>query len=158
MLVDQLRRGAPYRQLLAALFLAGVRNVNPRPPGFALHCVFVIYSAHLISLEAPADARLLPLFYALDDFKASQDRDAHASTGDYTMQPLRGPLPSPERSSTELIAALEGWDFERAERAVSSLARSRSASEIFAILWRYGARDYRNIGHKAIYSANAYRT
>src|SRR4030095_5635383 len=25
-------------------------------------------------------------------------------------------------------------------------------------LWRYGARDYRNIGHKAIYVANAHRT
>src|SRR5215468_12579255 len=78
MAVEQLRRGVSYRQVLAALFLAGIRNVNPRPPGFALHCVFVIYSAHLISLEAPADSRLLPLFYALDDFKASQERDAKA--------------------------------------------------------------------------------
>jgi hypothetical protein len=34
--------------------LAGIRNINPRPPGFALHCVFVIHSAHIISLEAPA--------------------------------------------------------------------------------------------------------
>ena len=25
-------------------------------------------------------------------------------------------------------------------------------------MWHYGARDYRNIGHKAIYSANAWRT
>ncbi|HEX2523489.1 MAG TPA: hypothetical protein VHP35_15305, partial [Terriglobia bacterium] len=69
MVVDQLRQGVSYRQLLAALFLAGIRNINPRPPGFALHCVFVIHSAHIISLEAPADLRLLPLFFALDDFK-----------------------------------------------------------------------------------------
>ena len=62
MAVEQLRRGVGYRQLLAALFLAGIRNINPQPPGFALHCVFVIHSAHLISLEAPADSRLLPLF------------------------------------------------------------------------------------------------
>src|SRR5262249_40969110 len=48
MAVEQMRRGASYRQLLAALFLAGVRNVNPRPPGFALHCVFVIHAAHLL--------------------------------------------------------------------------------------------------------------
>ena len=66
MAVEQLRSGVSYRQFLAALFLAGIRNINPRPPGFALHCVFVIHSAHLISLEAPADSRLLPLFYALD--------------------------------------------------------------------------------------------
>src|SRR5882762_5509895 len=116
MVVEQLGRGVSYRQMLAALFLAGVRNVNPRPPGFALHCVFVIYSAHLISLEAPADSRLLPLFYALDDFKAAQERDAKAATGDYTMRTMRGPLPSPDRAAAELTAAMESWDIERAER------------------------------------------
>jgi hypothetical protein len=31
----------------------------------------VIHSAHVISLEAPADSRLLPLFYALDNFKTA---------------------------------------------------------------------------------------
>ena len=158
MAVEQLRRGVSYRQMLAALFLAGVRNVNPRPPGFALHCVFVIYSAHLISLEAPADSRLLPLFYALDDFKASQERDAKSKSGDYTMPAMSGAIPSPGRAAAELSEAMEAWDFGRAERAVVALARSRSANEIFAILWRYGARDYRNIGHKAIYLANACRT
>ncbi|MBI3680456.1 MAG: hypothetical protein HY235_08670, partial [Acidobacteria bacterium] len=30
--------------------------------------------------------------------------------------------------------------------------------EVFDLMWRYGARDYRNIGHKAIFVANAYRT
>src|SRR5262249_27531286 len=90
MVVDQMRRGTSYRQLLAALFLAGVRNVNPRPPGFALHCVFVIHAAHLLGLEAPSDARLLPLFFALDDFKTSQDRDARAPAGDFTMRSIRG--------------------------------------------------------------------
>src|SRR5258707_11346712 len=158
MAVEQFRNGVSYRQLLAALFLAGIRSLNPRPPGFALHCVFVIYSAHLISLEAPADSRLLPLFYALDDFKAAQERDAKAPAGDFTMRTMRGPLPSPERAAVELTAAMESWDIERAERAVVSLARNRSAGEIFAMLWRYGARDYRNIGHKAIYMANACRT
>src|SRR5881409_1201351 len=100
--VEQLRRGVSYRQLLGALFLAGIRNINPRPPGFALHCVFVIHAAHLISLEAPADARLLPLFYALDDFKAAQDRDAKAKGGDYTMPAMRGTLPSAAHAATEL--------------------------------------------------------
>ena len=158
MAVEQLRRGVSYRQLLAALFLAGVRNVNPRPPGFAMHCVFVIHSAHLISLEAPIDIRLLPLFYALDDFKASQERDAKSKGGDYTMPAISGAIPSPGRAAAELSEAMEAWDFPRAERAVVALARSRSANQIFAMLWRYGVRDYRNIGHKAIYTANACRT
>src|SRR5262245_40035558 len=111
MVVEQLRRGVSYRQLLAALFLAGIRNVNPRPPGFALHCVFVIYAAHLISLEAPADARLLPLFYALDDFKAAQERDARQPSGDYTMRTIRGSIPAPDKAAAELQAGMESWDF-----------------------------------------------
>src|SRR5215218_2446398 len=68
MVVAQLKGGVSYRELMAALFLAGIRNVNPRPPGFALHCVFIVHAAHLISLQAPPDSRLLPLFYALDTF------------------------------------------------------------------------------------------
>ena len=155
MFADQLRRGVPHNQLMAALFLAGVRNINPRPPGFALHCVFVIHSSHVLSLEAPADCRAFPLFFALDDFKTSQERDRRSSSGDYVMRALHGALPSSER---ELIAGLEAWDGERAERAAAGLVRGGSPEQVFRILWRYGARDYRNIGHKAIYVANAYRT
>ncbi len=158
MLVGELRRGVSYRQALSALFLAGIRNINPRPPGFAMHCVFVIHSANLIALEAPADARLLPLFYVLDDFKTSQDRDAKQPAGDYTMRALRGTLPSAGQAPAEFAASMEAWDMERAERAIVALVRSRGAAEVFRLLWRYGARDYRNIGHKAIYVANAYRT
>src|SRR5688572_16378955 len=109
-------------------------------------------------MEAPADSRLLPLFYALDNFKAAQERDARQASGDYTMQAIRGPQPAPERATTELHAAMEDWDAERAERAMASLARHRSAADVFEMLWCYGARDYRNIGHKAIFVANACRT
>ncbi|HYZ83044.1 MAG TPA: hypothetical protein VE621_01500 [Bryobacteraceae bacterium] len=157
-IVEQFRSGVSYRQAMAALFLAGIRNINPQPPGFALHCVFVIHSSHLISLEAPADLRLLPFFYALDNFKTAQERDRGQATGDYTMRATHGALSAGETASAELSAAMENWDVERAERAIVSLARSRSGSEAFDLLWRYGARDYRNIGHKAIYVANAHRT
>lgn len=158
MAVEQFRRGVSYRQMMAAQFLAGIRNVNPRPPGFALHCVFVTHSAHLMSLEAPADARLLPLFYTLDNFKAAQERDARQPAGDYAMRPMAGTLPPAERAAAELTAALEAWDGERAERAAAAVARHLGPSEALSQLWRYGARDYRNIGHKAIYVANAART
>ncbi|MBI2688300.1 MAG: hypothetical protein HYX27_18515 [Acidobacteria bacterium] len=153
---EQLRANVPYRQLMAALYLAGVRNVNPRPPGFALHCLFVMHAAHLLSLEAPPDLRALPFFYALDLFKISQERDARQN--DYVMAPLTGRLPSPDRAAAELTAAMEAWDQDRAERAAAVLARTRGANEVFELLWRYGVRDYRNIGHKAIFVANSYRT
>ena len=108
MAVEQLNRGVSYRQFLAALFLAGVRNINPRPPGFAMHCVFIVHAAHQLSLEAPPDSRLLPLFYTLDDFKASQERDAKQASGDYVMRETRGTIPGPERSFAELRAAMDG--------------------------------------------------
>ncbi len=158
MAVNQMRRGVSYKQFLAALFLAGVRNVNPRPPGFALHCVFVIHAAHQLSLEAPPDTRALPLFFALDNFKTAQERDTKSKSGDYAMAALGGRLPAPDRAAAELEAALEAWDGERAERAATVLASHRAPADIFATLWKSGARDYRNIGHKAIFTANVYRT
>ena len=53
---------------------------------------------------------------------------------------------------------MEAWDEERADRAIVTLVRTRGANEIVAGLWRYGARDYRNIGHKAIFVASFWRT
>src|SRR5437016_11290038 len=43
MMVEQLRRGLPYRNFLAALFLASVRNVSPQRPGFKFHCVLAMH-------------------------------------------------------------------------------------------------------------------
>ena len=39
-----------------------------------------------------------------------------------------------------------------------SLVRTAGANELFELFCRYGARDYRSIGHKAIYVANSWRT
>jgi hypothetical protein len=156
MMAEQLRRGCSYRQFLGALFLAGIRNVNPQPPGFKFHCVFVIHSAHQLSLDAPVEQRLLPLLWALDNFKASQQRDVNE--GDFHLGPVRGKLPSAGQAWNEFHQAMDAWDEERADRAIAALARSRGAHEIIEGLWRYGARDYRNIGHKAIFVANSWRT
>src|SRR5262245_48248037 len=48
---DRIRRGLTYREVLAALLLAGVRNIQPRPVGFKFHAVLVVNSAHLASLS-----------------------------------------------------------------------------------------------------------
>src|SRR5688500_10720043 len=156
MIVEQLRSGLPYRQFLAGLYLAGIRNVNPQPPGFKFHCVFVIHACHQLSLDAPAAERLLPLFWALDNFKISQQQDVEQ--GDFRLRPVTGKLPSAARAWDELHAAMEAWDEERADAAIVALVRSRGAIEVIEGLWRYGARDYRNIGHKAIFVANTWRT
>jgi hypothetical protein len=44
-----------------------------------------------------------------------------------------------------------------ADRAVAALARNAGATEVIELFWRYGARDFRDIGHKAIYVANGWR-
>src|SRR5262249_19560100 len=67
-----LHHGLSYRELLAALLLAGVRNIEPRPVGFKFHAVLVINSAHLASLASPDSDRWLPIFWAIDQFKRSQ--------------------------------------------------------------------------------------
>ena len=46
--VAELKAGLSYRELLAGLFLAGIRNIKPRPVGFKFHAVMVINSAHLL--------------------------------------------------------------------------------------------------------------
>ena len=47
---------------------------------------------------------------------------------------------------------------EAADPAIAALARSAGAKEVIELFWRYGARDFRDIGHKAIFAANAWRT
>jgi len=85
-IAGRVKRGLSYREVLAALFLAGVRNVQPRPVGFKFHAVLVVNSAHLASLAAPDSDRWLPLFWAIDSFKSSQERDVRE--GDWTMGPV----------------------------------------------------------------------
>jgi hypothetical protein len=154
--VARLKSGTTPRQLLAAIFLAGIRNVNPQPPGFKLHCVFAVQAAHQLSLDVGSEDRLLPLFWALREFKNSQAEDVRQ--GDFVLRKVQGELPAPEHAWQEFDDAMRTWDEPRADRAIVALVRSRGAHEVMEGLWKYGARDYRNIGHKAIFVANALRT
>ena len=79
----QLKDGLSYRSLLAGLFLAGIRNIKPRPVGFKFHAVMVINSAHLLGQTSAVSERLLPMFWALDNFKASQAQDVRE--GDWVL-------------------------------------------------------------------------
>jgi hypothetical protein len=54
--------------------------------------------------------------------------------------------------------AMDRWDEPAADAAVAALARSAGSNELFGLFARYGCRDFRSIGHKAIYVANAWRT
>ncbi|MGE0537472.1 MAG: hypothetical protein AB7O68_21060 [Pirellulales bacterium] len=154
----RVRGGLSYRELLAALLLAGVRNVQPRPHvGFKFHAVLVVNSAHLASLASPDEHRWLPIFWALDHFKDAQADDVRE--GDWTMGAVdEARVPAPSKARAALVEALDNWDVEAADAAIAGLARGAGADEIYELLFRYGARDFRDIGHKAIYVANSRRT
>jgi hypothetical protein len=153
----RIRRGTSYQQFLTALLLAGVRSIQPRPVGFKFHAVLVVNSAHLASLAAPDTDRWLPLLWALDNFKSSQA--ANQKQGNWSMPPVdESKLPPAHQAKERFIEAMDNWDEEGADRAIAALVRNAGATEIIELFWRYGARDFRDIGHKAIYVANSWRT
>jgi TAT (twin-arginine translocation) pathway signal sequence len=155
--LDKVREGTSYQRMLSAVFLAGVRNIQPRPVGFEFHCVLAVHAAHLAALAAPDADRWLSLFWALDEFKQSQA--VKKNKGAWTMPVLEeGKLPSADRAGKSFVEAMDAWDEEPADRAVAALVRSEGAGALFEAFTRYGARDFRVIGHKAIYVANAFRT
>src|SRR5947207_9399928 len=153
----RIKRGLSYPELLAALLLAGVRNIQPRPVGFKFHAVLVVNSAHLASSSSPDSDRWLPIFWALDYFKSAQAQDV--KEGDWTMRAVNeSKVPAADKAKEAFIQAMEDWDEAAADAAVSGLVRSAGAHEIFELFCRYGARDFRELGHKAIYVANSWRT
>ncbi len=156
-IADRIRHGVTYQQLLTATFLAGVRGIQPRPVGFKFHAVLVIHSAHLAALAAGDRDRWLPLFWAIDNFKSSQARN-QAEGGWMLPPPQESKLPPPHRARQRFTQAMDNWDEEGTDQAITALARAASPGEIIELLWRYGCRDFRDIGHKAIYAANGWRT
>ncbi|MGK0189059.1 MAG: hypothetical protein ACI9R3_004876 [Verrucomicrobiales bacterium] len=146
-----------YQEILAGLQLAGVRNIQPRPVGFKFHAVLVINSAHLASVASPDNERWLPIFWALDNFKSSQHQDV--VQGDWTMGPVvERDVPPGHAAVAAFRKAMDNWDEAAADAAVAGLVRNASSAEMFELFAEYGSRDFRDIGHKAIYVANSFRT
>jgi hypothetical protein len=67
-------------------------------------------------------------------------------------------VPPPGRAREAFIAAMDRWDEAAADAAIAGLARTAGSNEIYELFMRFGARDFRDIGHKAIYVANSWRT
>jgi hypothetical protein len=154
----RVKRGLAYRDVLAALLLAGVRNVQPRPSvGFKFHAVLVVNSAHLASLAGPDRERWLPIFWAIDYFKGAQAETVRESG--WRMGPVdEAKVPPGHRAAEAFAAAMDSWDVEAADAAVAGLTRTAGENELFEVFTKYGCRDFRDIGHKAIFVANAFRT
>jgi hypothetical protein len=157
--IARIKAGISYQELLAALLLAGVRNVEPRPSvGFKFHAVLVVNSAHLASLASPDRERWLPLLWAIDHFKGAQARNVEERNG-WRMPPVdEAAVPPAHQAREAFIQAMENWDVAAADVATAGIVRTAGADEVFELFCRFAPRDYRSIGHKAIFLANAWRT
>jgi hypothetical protein len=144
---ERLRGGLPYRQFLSAIFLAAVRKQDSH------HNVYLIHSAHQVSLDLRPEERILPLFWAMDHYKWQQEKYPTAM-----LPPLSATLPPAEKALPEFHDAMRRFDRDRAEGALVALARSQGARQAMEELWAYGCRDVSFIGHRAIAVANCWRT
>jgi hypothetical protein len=154
--VRMIQAGLRYEDLLTALCLAAARNVQPYPDvGYKYHAVMVLRSIHSAGAKSPPADRWLPLVWAADYFK---DAQVEERAGSGWRLPAKGAVSGASREAARraLIAALDNWDREAADAALVSYAQAAPADEIFALLFDYGARDLRAIGHKAITVCNAH--
>ena len=156
--IAQLKKGLSYKNLLAGLFLAGIRNIKPRPVGFKFHAVMVINSAHVLAQSSAVERA--PFAAALG---ARQLQGVAGAGCQGRRLGARGPSTNagcPRRiwRKSEFVRAMEAWDSEAADAAIAALCRSSGAAETMEALWRVAVRDQRNIGHKAIFAAQSWRT
>jgi hypothetical protein len=117
----------------------------------------VVNSCHLASLSGPDEDRWLPMFWALDYFKSAQADEVNRSG--WRMPPVNESLiPDSQRARELFVDAMDRWDEEQADVATAGIVRTMGATDVFNLFAQYAARDFRAIGHKAIYLANAWRT
>ncbi len=155
-IANRIRKGTSYREVLAA---APVGRRAQRPAKavgrFKFHAVLVVNSAHFASRSGPDSDRWLPIFWALDYLKRKQIEEEKRNGWKMAAVDEAAVL-QPARPS--IVAAMDNWDSNAADAAVAGLTDASGASELFELFYRYGARDFRSIGHKAIFVANSWRT
>ena len=122
-----------YPELLAALLLAGVRNVEPRPSvGHKFHAVLVVNSAHLASMASPPEHRWLPIFWALDHYKSARPSDVE-ERGDWTMTAVDESAVPPAHRGRPRVSTPR-WTAgtkPAADAAIAGLARTAGANDVY---------------------------
>lgn len=149
-LVEELRRGLPYRRFLSAVFFAAIRRRD------SFHEVYKMHSAYQVSLDLPPEERLLPLFWAVDGIKRM-----HEDFPEFPNPPLvelQGPFPSIDKAAAEVEGAMQSGDRDQVERALVVLARGQGARQVMEQLWTHGAANVSANGHRAIAVASCWRT
>src|SRR5947207_8540179 len=116
---SRIQHGLTYREVVAALQLAGVRNIQPRPVGFKFHAVLVINSAHLASIASPDSDRWLPIFWAIDRFKASQ-LETQKTSGWRMSAVNEEKVPPASKARESFLRAMDEWDESAADAAAAA--------------------------------------
>ena len=156
-IVDRIRRGLNYELLASAITQAAARGVQPYPEvGFKFHSVMAMQSVYRASVRLPDADRWLPLIWAADYFKRSQGLELRQSGWRMPVVKNRSP-DNGARARQALVDALDSWDREAADAAVVSYSEVASSDDVFDLMFRYAARDFRAIGHKTISACNAHR-
>lgn len=155
-LVRMIRADLRYEDALGALFMAATRSVQPYPyVGFKYHSVMVLRAIHATTLQLSAAERWLPIIWAADYFKGTQAEE-RASSGWHMSTRAAATETDSEAARRSLSAALEKWDREAADAAITAYARSARPGDAFSLLLSCGTRDLRDLGHKAITVSNAH--
>jgi hypothetical protein len=155
-LVQRIRSGLRYEELLAALSSAAVRNVQPYPDvGYKYHSVMMLRSMNTTTQHLSSDEQWLPIVWTADYFKSAQAHERASSGWRLPARPAAS-VGGPLAARRLLIAALDNWDRDAADAAIVNYAQAAAMDEIFSLLFAYGVRDLREIGHKAIAVANAH--
>src|SRR5262249_49409751 len=90
-----------------------------------------------------------PLLWSVDNYKASQARNK--TEGDWRMKAVaEKDVPAAHQAKKRFAEAMDAWDEDGADAAVVALGRSEGAAGTYEQLWKYGARDFRDIAHKPI--------
>jgi hypothetical protein len=154
----EIRKGAGYLDVLAALLLAGVQEVQPRPTvGYKFHTVLAVISYHLLGNGLSERDRWLPIFWGIDYFKVAQARDS--AQGDWKLDAVdKSAMPPADKADPALVEAMNRWDESAADAAAAAIARHGKPEPAFELFYPLGARDFRSIGHKAIFVMCAQRT
>ena len=137
-----------------------MRNIQPRPNvGFKFHAVLVVNSAHLASARRAGQRALAADLLGARQLQERRRPQNEKESG-WRMKPVdEMKVPAAAQGPRGVHDAMDDWDEEAADAAAAGARPAlRRPDELFDLFARYGCRDFRDIGHKAIYVANAFRT
>jgi hypothetical protein len=144
--------GISANHVLAAVLTAGARHVVPRSDFSKEHHVLLfVHAMQRAEERAPPRLRNRPALWAVDYFKEAQATARESQTESLSELPHEPASAGTASAVTAFRDAMEAFDGPRAEAAMVALHRAGDRKSITELLFLYGSKDLRHIGHKAIH-------